>query len=313
MTAPASDTSRAAADVATLLADYGLHAPIVSPLAGGMENLHYRAEAPGGAFVVTVLCKKTRHEAEHYVRFLDGLCTAGAPVPRLRPLVDGGWVSEHGGHPVIVADFIDGRQYTVMPLRLVEAAGVALGRVHRLAAQVDCALPPHLRLRTDEAALLAELPDDGFARWARTTLRETDYVTRQTTPMVAVHADLFPDNIIVPSGQPDRGVVFIDWEDGSWDFPAMDVGMALLGLCCPDGFSLPRARRLLRGYAAGSGHSLDPRLVRDCARYAAVLVSLRRYRWQRTGRLPADPARTHTALVRPVTELQQLWPQINRP
>lgn len=178
---------------------------------------------------------------------------------------------------------------------------------------MDCALLPHLRLHADEAALLAELPDDGFAQWARTTLRETDYVTRQATSLVAVHADLFPDNIIVPAWQSDRGVVFIDWEDGSRDFPAMDVGMALLGLCCPDGFSLPRARRLLRGYATGSGHSLDPRLVRDCARYAAVLVSLRRYRWQRTGRLPADPARTHTALVRPVTELQQLWTETGRP
>jgi homoserine kinase type II len=185
--------------------------------------------------------------------------------------------------------------------------------VHCLAAQVDCALPPHLRLHADEAALLAELPDDDFARWARTTLRETDYVTRQTTPLVAVHADLFPDNIIVPAGQPDRGMVFIDWEDGSVNFPAMDVGMALLRLCCPAGFSLPRARRLLRGYEAGGGHRRDPRLVRDCARYAAVLVSLRRYRWQHTGRLPANPVRTHTALVRPVTELQQLWPEMGRP
>ncbi|MFJ8018751.1 phosphotransferase [Streptomyces sp. NPDC096311] len=313
MTAPASDAARADADVVTLLESYGLYPSIVRPLAGGMENLHYRAETPGGTVVVTVLCKKTRHEAEHYARFLDDLRTAGAPVPRLRPLTAGGWVSVQAGHPVIVADFIDGRQYTVMPPHLLEAAGAALGRVHRLAAPVDCALPPHLRLRADEAAVLAELPDDAFARWARTTLRESDYVTRQTASMVAVHADLFPDNIIVPPGQPGRDVVFIDWEDGSRDFPAMDVGMALLGLCCPDGFSLPRARRLLRGYAAGSDHALDPRLVMDCARYAAVLVSLRRFRWQRASRLPADPARTHTALVRPVSELQQLWPQMDRP
>ncbi|WP_432137267.1 phosphotransferase [Streptomyces sp. bgisy154] len=312
MTAPASDAASAAVDVVTLLESYGLYASIVRPLAGGMENLHYRAETPGGAVVVTILCKKTRHEAEHYARFLDDLRTAGALVPRLRPLAAGGWVSAQAGHPVIVADFIDGRQYTVMPPHLVEEAGATLGRVHRIAAHVDCALPPHLRLRVDEAAVLSELPDDAFARWARTTLRETDYVTRQTVPMVAVHADLFPDNVIVLAGRPGRAV-FIDWEDGSRDFPAMDVGMALLGLCCPDGFSLPRAQRLLRGYAAGSGHALDPRLVMDCARYAAVLVSLRRFRWQRAGRLPDDPARTHTALMRPVTKLRQLWPQMNRP
>ncbi|MGW1002182.1 phosphotransferase [Streptomyces sp. NPDC002520] len=313
MTAPASDAAPAAVDVVTLLERYGLSASTVRPLAGGMENLHYRAETPGGPVVMTILCKKTRHEAEHYARLLDDLRTAGAPVPRLRPLTAGGWVNLHAGHPVIVADFIDGRHYTVMPPHLVEEAGAALGRVHRLSAHVDCALPQHLRLHADEAALLAELPDDIFARWARTTLRETDYVTRQTASMVAVHADLFPDNVIVLAEQPGQGVIFIDWEDGSRDFPAIDVGMALLGLCCPDGFSLPRAQRLLRGYTAGSGHALDPRLVMDCARYAAVLVSLRRFRWQRAGRLPADPARTHTALMRPVTELQQLWSQMNRP
>ncbi|WP_331733673.1 phosphotransferase (plasmid) [Embleya sp. NBC_00888] len=294
-------------DIAAVLEEYRLRPRAVRPLDGGMENTHLRAETQDGTVVVTLLRKKDAAATEEYTRFLCHLDRAGAPVPRLRQRRDGGWVGACAGYPVIVCDFVRGHQHTVLPPARVEEVGTILGRVHSTASVPDCTLVPRLRLSGAEAVLLADLPDNAFSRWARATHRAVAHVTEQSAQLVPVHADTFPDNVVItPQGE----VVLLDWEDGSLDLPAIDVGMALIGLCCPDGFCVPRARRLLRGYRAGGGPELAPRLVRDAALHAAVLVALRRYQWQRTGNLPADPSRTHTALVRAAQDLERRWPEV---
>lgn len=296
--------------LAAVLDAYGLTPSGLRPLPGGMENTHVLAETPHGPVVITQLRKKAPAAAEEYARFLHRLEQAGIPAPRLRRRQDGGWVTSHAGHPVIVCGYVPGRHHAVLPPHLVEDVGTVLGRAHRTVTAPDSTLAPHLRLTSSEAELLADLPDTPFARWARTTHRAAAHVTAQSGngPLVAVHADVFPDNVIVTNS---GGVVLIDWEDCSADLPAVDVGMALIGLCCPStGFSVRRARSLLRGYRTGSGTALDPDLVRDAALHAAVLVALRRYQWHQEGHLPADSSRSHTVLARAARDLEQRWPEV---
>jgi homoserine kinase type II len=298
--------------LSAVLDAYGLTPSAVRPLPGGMENTHVLAETPDGPVVITELRKKTPEAAEEYARFLYRLERAEIPAPRLRRRRDGGWVTRRAELPVIVCGYIPGRQYTLLPPHLVEEVGTVLGRVHRTVPAPGSTLAPHLRLTDPELALLADLPDTPFARWVRATHRAVAHVTvqRESGPLVAVHADVFPDNVIVTHT---GGVVLIDWEDGSSDLPIVDIGMAVIGLCCPStGFSARRARRLLRGYCTGSGAALDSALVRDAALHAAVLVALRRYQWRQEGHLPADPSRSHTVLARNARDLKQRWPEIAR-
>lgn len=291
---------------ARLLDAYGLALRRARPLPGGMENTHLKAHTATGTVVVTVLNKKTPVQAEEYARFLRHLELADAPAPRLRPLRAGGWVTRHGDRPVIVCDFVDGRSPARLPARLVHEAGFLLGRVHASAAAgFDSALRPHLRLHDDDADTLASLPDGPFGRWARATWQAVRHVPEHDAPHVPVHADLFPDNIVVSGG----GLVFLDWEDGSLDLPHLDVGMALLGLCDRGGFSPRRARHLLAGYQQGSGDTLNAALVRDAALYAAVLVALRRHRRQQQHRrLPAG--RSAAAMHHLANSLTDRWPQL---
>ncbi|MGV9267435.1 phosphotransferase [Kitasatospora sp. NPDC003701] len=293
-------------DSARLLDAYGLTLRRARPLPGGMENTHLKAETGSGTVVVTVLNKKTPAQAEEYARFLRHLELTGAPVPQLRPLRDGGWVTRYGARPVIVCDFVDGRSPDRLPARLVHEAGFLLGQVHRTtAAGFDSALHPHLRLHDADAATLAALPDGPFARWAHSTWHAVAHVPEHDAPHVPVHGDLFPDNIIVRG----RSLVILDWEDGSLDLPHLDVGMALLGLCHRRGFSPRRARHLLAGYQQGSGTTLNAALVRDAALYAAVLVALRRHRWQQEHRrLPAG--RSAAAVHHLAVSLTDRWPQL---
>ncbi|MFJ6769388.1 phosphotransferase enzyme family protein [Kitasatospora sp. NPDC091257] len=295
-------------DAAGLLDAYGLTLRQARPLPGGMENTHLKARTVAGTVVVTVLNKKTPAQAEEYARFLRHLELTGAPAPRLRPLREGGWVTRFGGRPVIVCDFVAGRSPVRLPARLVHEAGFLLGHVHQGArADFDSALRPHLRLDEDDAATLASLPDSAFGRWARSTWHAVGHVPEHDGPLVPVHADLFPDNIIVRGRG--RSLVFLDWEDGSMDLPHLDVGMALLGLCCRSGFSPRHARHLLAGYQQGSGTALNGGLVRDAALYAAVLVALRRHRWQKEHRrLPAR--RSAAAMHHLAASLADRWPQL---
>ncbi|MFF4402279.1 phosphotransferase [Streptomyces sp. NPDC001480] len=292
------------ADVARVLADYGLPVRRVWPLTGGMENTHVRVESPGGDVVLTVLRKKTREEAEHYARFLRDLAGTGAPVPRLRARHDGGWVSAHKGRPVIVCDHVPGRSLERLTPDLVYEAGVILGGIHRGAAGIDSPLPPSLRLTAGEAQAMAALPEGPFAEWATSTHRAVWQVLDRPGPRVPVHADLFPDNIIV---RPDNGLVFIDWEDGSLDLPYLDIGMAVLGLCGGSVFSVRDAGRLLRGYQEGSGSDLDLEAVRDAALHAAVLTALRRYRWHRNGHVSVHPLRSHADMQALAESLAERW------
>ncbi|MDX3025804.1 phosphotransferase enzyme family protein [Streptomyces acidiscabies] len=293
---------------AGLLDAYGLTLERARPLPGGMENTHVKAQTTTGTVVVTVLNKKTVEQAGEYARFLRHLELTGAPAPRLRALRDGSWVTQYGGWPVIVCDFVDGRSPARLPARLVHEAGLLLGRVHGTAAAgFDSTLHPHLRLDKDDAATLASLPDSAFGRWARSTWHAVGHVPEHDGPLVPVHGDLFPDNIIVPGHG--RSLVFLDWEDGSLDLPHLDVGMALLGLCCRRDFSPRRARHLLAGYQQGSQGALNGDLVRDAALYAAVLVALRRHRWQQEHRrLPTG--RSAAAMHHLAASLADRWPQL---
>ncbi|MEV4560025.1 phosphotransferase [Kitasatospora sp. NPDC049285] len=308
MSTAQADVPLAEQDAAGLLDAYGLTLRQARSLPGGMENTHLKARTATGTVVVTVLKKKTVEQAEEYAHFLRHLELTSAPAPRLRPLRDGGWVTQHNGRPVIVCDFIAGRSPVRLPARLVHEAGFLLGRVHQgAAADFDSALRPHLRLHDADAATLASLPDGPFARWARSTWQAVGHVPEHDGPLVPVHADLFPDNIVVRGRG--RSLMFLDWEDGSLDLPHLDVGMALLGLCCRNGFSPRHARHLLAGYQQGSGTALNGALVRDAALYAAVLVALRRYRWQQEHRqLPTG--RSAAAMHHLANSLTDRWPQL---
>uniref|UniRef100_UPI003F498ED4 phosphotransferase n=1 Tax=Nonomuraea sp. CA-252377 TaxID=3240003 RepID=UPI003F498ED4 len=306
----ARSTPRTDPGLAAVLDAYGLTHSAARPLPGGMENNHVHAETPDGPVVITQLRKKNPAAAEEYAHYLTRLERAAIPAPRLVRRLDGGGVSSHDGKPVIVCGYVPGRHHTVLPPPLVETVGAILGRLHRTVTAPGAALAPYLRLTASEARLLADLPDTPFAQWARATHRAVSQVSEHGAPLAAVHADVFPDNIIITH----RGeVVLLDWEDGSADLPIIDIGMAVIGLCClPNGFSVRRARRLLHGYRTTSGTALDLDQVRDAALHAAVLVALRRYRWSQERRPPADPSRSHTVLARTARDLEQRWPEVAR-
>ena len=303
-------TALTRAEATTLLIRYGLRAHLVEPLPGGMENTHIKAWTGDGTVVVTVLGKKDHRQAQEYTRFLGHLIAVGVPLPALRRTLDGDTVTGYRDRPVIVCDYVAGTSPDPPASVTVRRIGTLLATaVHRPAPAGMGLLSPHLRLADTDAHTLDELPDTEFGRWARRTWQAVSHVPDQPGTTVPIHADLFPDNVIVTS---DDDLVLIDWEDGSLDLPVIDLGMAILGLCCTPSFSPSRVWALLLGYQDGGASLPDLDLLRDAARYAAVLVALRRYRWQQKRNLPADPTRTAEACRQAEALLIRGWTQLSR-
>lgn len=306
MTLPTRDREVSSPCIRMLASAYGLAVTHAQPLPGGMENTHVKASTTSGTVVVTYLRKKTPEQAEQYTLFLRRLNELPCqPAPRLRRRLDGGWVTHHEGLPAIVCDFADGASPHRLPGRLLRTAGQLLGRVHRDTAGLTSGLVPHLRMNADDAETLDRLPTGPFARWARSTWGGVSDVPQRDGPHAFVHADVFPDNIVLQ----DRGrMLLLDWEDGGQDLCALDTGVAVLGLCCRGRFAPERTRQLLAGYRDGAGVEPDMPQIRDAALYAAVLIALRRYRWQSQGHVSPEPLRSAALMAGIAVGAARGWP-----
>jgi homoserine kinase type II len=306
MTAPVTTDDLRCADAPALAIAYGLRLAAARPLPGGLENTHIVLDTTTGSVVATCLHKKNHDQAGAYAIFLQQVAALpGLRVPRLRRRLDGDWVSDLRDRPVIVCDHLAGHRPDQLPEPQLHQMGRILAELHRHTTDLTTALTPHLRITPTETETLHAMSADPLGSWARRTWDAVGDVPQRAGHRSFIHSDLFPDNLLLQDGQ---APALLDWEDGCRDLSALDLGVAVLGLCSPGRFLPERARLLLTGYRDAHGPGLDLDLIRDAALYAAVLITLRRHRWQATGHLSAEPARSATAMARTGAAVARLWP-----
>jgi homoserine kinase type II len=296
-------TSLDSAIVGAIAAEYGLHVSEFHQLSGGIENTNALMVALEGNFVLTMLEKKDLAAGTAYAAYLHALADAGLPVPRIMQCRAGAQVTSYAGKPVIVSEYVAGRCYDPFPREFLFHAGATLAHVHT-AQNITCPLPPYLRLRASHLAEIASFADAEFAEWVLRHHQRVRYVVESGSVKVPIHGDLFPDNIIVRGP---NDLVFVDWDDGSLDYPWIDVGMAIIGLCCREFFVPGRARLFLGGYQSVAPDGLDMGIVRDAAIYVALFTSYNRYRRRGTSQSYADPRRSYRAIAGVVSSVQEQW------
>jgi homoserine kinase type II len=296
-----------AAGVAAIAVQYGLVVEGSSPLPGGLENSSYLVTTPAGSLVLTVLQKKDPSVAVSYAAFLCSLAEQGLPVPRLLQRRDGGYVASAAGRPVILSEHVAGRSYDPLPARYLPSVGAILARLHS-STKVVCRLDPYIRLGDRELDELAACPDPRFGRWALGWHGRVGHVVESGGRRVPTHGDLFPDNLIVRhSGE----IVLVDWDDGALDHPVLDVGMAVLGLCCEQVFRWERARLLLAGYRSVSGADIDAARLLDATIYVALFTAYQRFRRQ-AALGPNGGQRSYRVIPALVTSMLEGWDRVAR-
>lgn len=237
-------------DVGTLVSAKGI--------AEGVENTNYLVETTRGRFILTLYEKRVAAaDLPFFMALIDHLAAKGLPVPPAIRDASGSAIGTLAGRPACLITFLPGVSVSHPTPTQAHAAGAALGRMHAALADftptransmgVESWAPllarcgPALdQIRPGLHAEAARMLDDVLATWP----------AAGALPAGAIHADLFPDNVLMLG---DRVAGLIDFYFACTDLRAYDLAV-MHGAWAFDAsgarFDAAIGRALLDGYRA---------------------------------------------------------------
>lgn len=198
-------------------------------IAEGVENSNYLVDTTGGRYILTLYEKRVAAaDLPFFMALLDHLAAKGLPVPPAIKDRDGREIHELEGRPACLIRFLPGVSLSHPTPAQALAAGAAMGAMHRAVADFAPTRPNTMGADTwrplfercgrslDEIA--PGLHDDlGFALDRTLTGWTGDRLERS-----AIHADLFPDNVLVLG---DEVTGLIDFYFACTDIRAYDLAV----------------------------------------------------------------------------------------
>lgn len=231
-------------------------------IAEGVENSNYFVETTKSRFILTLYENRVDPaDLPFFYALLKHLHEAGCKVPRFIPDKTGEWLQNLAGRPACLIEFLQGVSVTQPTSAQAKATGVALGQMHAALTDFDLQRPNSLGLSSWRklagqctSAGLNGIKDGLAARIEA----ECDYLERhwpENLPLRAIHADLFPDNVLMLG---DRVTGLIDFYFACTDALGYDLAVTHSAWCfASDGsrFHPELSRNLLGGY--DSTHGID--------------------------------------------------------
>ncbi len=272
-------TSLTPIDLATVERRFGLP-PITSveAFAEGQENSNYHLQAGERDYVLTVCETKTVAEAQTLAETLRHLEAHGFETTRVIPTVDGAMQADLNGRPLLLKSYLEGEVVDRLPLEAMAPVGRAMARLHQV--PVPDFVPNQLSFGRQTFAHMRERFGRAhpFLDWLETVERFLEAHLPDELPRALIHADVFADNVILT---PADGPVIMDFEEAANYARVLDLGMAFVGTCYPDGVRDDAARReLLSGYGSVVTLSDTEKDALDAATvYAAAGMASWRF-WQ---------------------------------
>ena len=267
-------------------------------IAEGVENSNYLLETTGadgsGHRYILTLYEKRVDEADlpFFMDLLDHLGARGCLVPRFIADRDGQRLQTLSGRPACLIEFLTGISVTEPTPGQARAAGVALGELHRAAQGFAGERRNALDIAgwRDLAAKCGEDFDQiapGLAARVAAELAFLDAHWPADLPRSVIHADLFPDNVLM-LGEEVTGL--IDFYFSCTDIRAYDLAVTHSAWCFSnDGGTWHGARgaAIGAGYAEAHGLSEAERAAFPilCRGAALRFLLTRAYDWINT---PAD-------------------------
>lgn len=269
------------ADLAALLARYDAGAPrACKGIAEGVENSNFLVETSESRFILTLY--ENRVDAGDLPFFIDlvgHLATAGLPVPAFIVDREGRTVQEVAGRPACLITFLKGISPDRPDAKQAAAVGKALADMHAALSDFGGSRPNSLDRHgwrgLAESCGRAGLEEirPGLARCIDAELALADAEWPETLPHAPIHADLFPDNVLMLDG---KVTGIIDFYFACRDIRAYDLAVTHTAWCfAPDGsgFDPAVSDALVTAYRGGFGLSAEeeealPMLARGaCLRF----------------------------------------------
>ncbi len=181
------------------------HGELVSAkgIAEGVENSNYLVDTTRGRFILTLYEKRVHlDDLPFFFSMIDHLGARGLPVPCALPDRDGVVIQQLEGRPACLIEFLTGVSVSHPTNAQAFAAGAAMGQMHEALADFSLVRPNSMgveswrplfdRCGRDLDGIAPGLYDDvGFA------LDDVLSAWPDHLPTGTIHADLFPDNVLM--------------------------------------------------------------------------------------------------------------------
>ncbi|MBN8844885.1 MAG: homoserine kinase [Sphingomonadales bacterium] len=243
-------------DLAALVARYDIGTVIsCKGIAEGVENSNFLLETTKERFILTLYEKRVREsDLPFFVDLLGHLAAKDCPVPAMIRDRDGTAIQQVAGKSACIIQFLTGISLTKPTTGQCEAAGAALGAMHRAVA--DFAGSRENSMGHQHWRGIAKAAGDldvvvpGLQAVVDAELGFLDAHWPTDLPAHVIHADLFPDNVLMLG---DTVTGLIDFYFAASDYRAYDVAVTHASwVFSTDGTrcDTARARALMRGYAS---------------------------------------------------------------
>ncbi|RHW17881.1 homoserine kinase [Sphingomonas gilva] len=283
-------------------------------IAEGVENSNYLVDTTRARFILTLYEKRVdAGDLPFFLALLDHLAERGNPVPRAIPDRAGVQVQTVEGRPACLIEFLPGVSLSHPTPRQAASAGRALGAMHAALRDFTPTRPNGLGVDAWRPLLnrcsgdLDQIAPDLFATISA-ALDDVERDWPRSLPTGTIHADLFPDNVLV-RGDSVSGL--IDFYFACTDIRAYDLAVTHSAWAF-DATGAPVdagvGANILGGYASAFGLSSEERAALPIlARGACIRFLLTRaWDWLNT---PADALVTRKD---PVAYLRRLeWYRAN--
>jgi homoserine kinase type II len=283
-----------AEDMAVLLTDFGVGNLISAKgIAEGVENSNYLVETTQGRYILTVYEKRVdTDDLPFFLALLDHLADKGCPVPRTIHDQKGVALKRWQGKALALIEFLPGISVSQPTPEKARAVGAALGQMHAAVADFGMTRANTLGPQGwfDLAARCG--PDlDQISQGLKLRVeQECAYLEAHwpyDLPRAIVHADLFPDNVLM-MGDDVSGL--IDFYFACEEVRAWDLAVTHAAWCFnADGtmFDAAVGEALMDGYAQRFGLNDAERIAFPVLARGACLRFLltRAWDWLNT---PAD-------------------------
>ena len=273
-------------DVGTLVSAKGI--------AEGVENSNYLLETTQDRFILTLYEKRVDPaDLPFFIAMLDHLAAHGCLVPPMIADREGEKIQKLCGRSACLIKFLPGVSVSHPTTAQARATGQALGDMHKALADFQ----PERRNILDHDGWRSLAEQCGPAQLdkiapglAEAIARELDHLDDhwpQDLPRSAIHADLFPDNVLMLG---DRVTGLIDFYFSCTDIRAYDLAVTHAAWCFSDDgtdFHAHVSQALIAGYESTFALSdAERQALPLLARGASLRFLLTRaYDWINT---PAD-------------------------
>jgi len=248
-------TTLSAADLAALIAEYDVGELVSAKgIAEGVSNSNWLIETTSARFILTMYESRVElDDLPFFLGLLDHLAAKGSPVPRTIHDRSGAAFRMVGGKAVALIEFLPGISVDRPSPEQARAVGAALAGLHLNTADF-----PEERANTmalaDWHKLFADCGEEGLRsideQLPGVVASELAFLSAnwpQDLPRSVIHADLFPDNVLLLD---DRVSGLIDFYFACTDITAYDLAVTHTAWSfAADGTFLPEiAAGLMQGY-----------------------------------------------------------------